>query len=157
MIKKYNQFIKGKVNENVEENENPSNDMDFEENENPSVESQGEEEGSEYVGQKMMQDLSDELDVNIDTDGSITYDGRKINFYSETEMFHIGKQKFETVDDVVSFLHNEDSNDVDDKVKEIQDDRALLNNEEDQDETKDEEAFESKSYKKSRFQSYKKK
>ncbi len=175
MIKRYNQFIKGKVNENIEENEpidNSTGDIDawnvedddkYKNSEEEEIfdndEEEAEEEGGQYIGQQMMQELSDALDLPIDTDGSINYDGRKINFFSETEMFHVGREKFENVEDVVNFLQGDNGQKVDDQTREreIEDDHALLNNDEDQDETKDEETFESKSYKKSRFESYKKK
>ena len=35
------------------------------------------------------------------------YNGEKINFYSETEKFHIGKRKFDTLEDVLKYLKPE--------------------------------------------------
>lgn len=64
--------------------------------------SQGEED-DEYIGVKLMKDLSDKLDTPVQ-DNKIIYDGNVINFYSETERFHIGKKKFETPDEVVDYL-----------------------------------------------------
>ena len=37
----------------------------------------------------------------------INYNGEKINFYSETEKFHIGKRKFDTLEDVLKYLKPE--------------------------------------------------
>ena len=37
----------------------------------------------------------------------INYNGEKINFYSETEKFHIGKRKFDTLEDVLKYLKTE--------------------------------------------------
>ena len=85
-------------------------------NNEPSMEL-GEEEVGEYKGTRMMVDLAGRLGVEVSEDGSINYEGKKINFYSETEAFHIGKDKFETIDEVLDFLgvNNEfGADDVDD-------------------------------------------
>jgi len=183
MIKRYGQFIKEnkQVNENIEEfDEIPSNeDPEFDENEiseDPEFEDgideigadDSEEEGGSYIGREMIQNLADALDTQIDADGSINYNGKKINFYSETEMFHIGNQKFETVDEVVDFLEresgmaaDEESDDMkNDEIirqRELEDDKALLSGE-GQEESQEEEEFESKSYKHTRkFESFRKK
>jgi len=66
-----------------------------------------EEEEDEYKGRMLMIELSDKLGTEISEDGSIEYEGNKINFYSETENFHIGKNKFETVDEVLNFLETQ--------------------------------------------------
>jgi hypothetical protein len=62
-----------------------------------------EEEGGQYIGQKMMAELAEKLGAEV-VDGAIEYNGQKVNFYSETEMFHIGKKKFKTTDQVVTYL-----------------------------------------------------
>ncbi len=180
MIKRYSQFVKEnkQVNENIEEfdeipsNEIESEDPDFAEVEDNEVfnqaeeelgdDNESEEEGGSYIGQEMIQNLADALDTQVDTDGSINYNGEKINFYSETEMFHIGNQKFETVDEVVDFLENENgisSNDGDIRQRELEDedDKALLAGQ-DEEETEEQPEFESKSYKHTRkFESFRKK
>jgi len=180
MIKRYSQFVKEnkQVNENIEEfdeipsNEIESEDPDFAEVEDNEVfnqaeeelgdDNESEEEGGSYIGQEMIQNLADALDTQVDTDGSINYNGKKINFYSETEMFHIGNQKFETVDEVVDFLENENgisSNDGDIRQRELEDedDKALLAGQ-DEEETEEQPEFESKSYKHTRkFESFRKK
>jgi hypothetical protein len=75
---------------------------DFEEEE------EAEEEGSEYEGTKKMKELASKLGVEVENN-EINYNGQKIHFFSETEKFHIGKQKFETVDEVLNFLKPEES------------------------------------------------
>jgi hypothetical protein len=70
-----------------------------------------EEEGGEYQGQMLLNQLANELGTEVDADGSINYEGKKINFYSETEKFHVDNKKFSTVEEVVNYLggSNEDT------------------------------------------------
>ena len=130
MIKRYNQFVKG-VNEEFEMGEGPPTTTPDtptrprptrpgitptevpSEEDAPLAYGQGsdlpEEEGGEYMGQKMMADLASELDTEIGSDGSINYNGKKVNFYSETEMFHVDKKKFKTLEEVVDYLEGSSS------------------------------------------------
>ena len=61
-----------------------------------------EEEGT-YIGTEMLQDLADALGAEV-MDNSVEYEGKKVNFYSETEKFHVDKKKFSTVEEVVDYL-----------------------------------------------------
>jgi hypothetical protein len=127
MIKKYKQFIKGRVNEDFtlgapevapvtpqtlpppEEMPAPPQIIPGEDQSPypaPAKAELPEEEGGEYQGQRLMAELAESLGVDIEEDGSINYNGQKINFYSETEMFHVGKSKFKTVDEVINFLES---------------------------------------------------
>jgi hypothetical protein len=63
-----------------------------------------EEEGGEYQGQILLNQLANELGTEVDTDGSINYEGKKINFFSETENFHVDGKKFSTAEEVVNYL-----------------------------------------------------
>ena len=63
-----------------------------------------EEEGGEYQGQYLLNQLANELGTEVDADGSINYEGKKINFYSETEKFHVDNKKFSTAEEVVDYL-----------------------------------------------------
>jgi hypothetical protein len=63
-----------------------------------------EEEGGEYQGQILLNQLANELGTEVDTDGSINYEGKKINFFSETEKFHVDGKKFSTAEEVVNYL-----------------------------------------------------
>lgn len=63
-----------------------------------------EEEGGEYQGQILLNQLANELGTEVDADGSINYEGKKINFYSETEKFHVDNKKFSTPEEVVDYL-----------------------------------------------------
>ena len=58
----------------------------------------------EYIGTKKMKELADALPDSKLESGTLYYDGKEINFYSETEKFHIGKHKFNDVKDVLNFL-----------------------------------------------------
>jgi hypothetical protein len=59
----------------------------------------------EYIGAKKMKELVDELGPEAKLEnGTIYYDGKEINFYSETEKFHIGRKRFDDVKDVLNFL-----------------------------------------------------
>jgi hypothetical protein len=118
IIRKYGQFVKSKINEDINDNTEVTHDMgvpedsfDDTEKNYPSTYNQNEpeeeEEADEYIGKVMMKELSEKLGVGISPDGSIEYDNRKIYYYSETECFHVDKRKFETVDEVVNFLNRE--------------------------------------------------
>lgn len=108
MIKKYGQFVNDRINEDLNDEfsnrEYDENDDNFE---NDLTQELPEEE-DEYNGQILMSELSSKLGVPIETDGSINYKGKKINFYSETENFHIDNKKFKTIDEVISFLELND-------------------------------------------------
>lgn len=62
-----------------------------------------EEEAGDYKGTVMMNQLADMLGADV-VNNQIDYKGKKINFYSETEMFHIGKEKFETPEEAYEYL-----------------------------------------------------
>jgi hypothetical protein len=110
-----------------------------------------EEEGGEYMGQKMMADLASELGTEIGNDGSINYNGKKVNFYSETEMFHVDKKKFKTPEEVVSYLDSVSPEETEEpSFEETEGDLAKRDLEDEMG------AFESKSYKRT-FESYKRK
>lgn len=183
MIKRYNQFIKDKVNEEfimADPAVKPSTPevLPTTPNTRPQVEPRPtppsiipderqspvpapakaelpEEEGGEYMGQKYMSQLADMLGVNLESDGSIIYNGEKINFFSETEKFHIGKNKFSTPEEVISHLEQiapkmspEEENEM---TGEIQGERNVGLDDIDEDEfEKGDMPFESKSYKSTR-------
>ena len=65
-----------------------------------------EEEGDEYIGQRLMNELGDMLDAPV-VNNTITYEGRKINFFSETEKFHIDNKQFDTPQEVYDYLMGE--------------------------------------------------
>ena len=88
----------------------------------------------EYIGTKKMKELADALPDSKLESGTLYYDGKEINFYSETEKFHIGKHKFNDVKDVLNFLG---------KKEEVKSERDF------EDEQMDPE-FEAKSYRVSR-------
>lgn len=101
-LKKYNDYVK----ENIEldypevEDEVIQNEIeDYEESEIEEVE----EEGHEYEGTILMNELADRLGTKV-VNNTIDYNGKKINFYSETEAFHVDRNKFDTVDEVVEYL-----------------------------------------------------
>ena len=97
MIKRYNEFVNGKVNEDFETIdpmiEEPITDTESEVEEAPVAELP-EEEGGEYQGQMLLNQLANELGTEVGEDGSINYEGKKINFFSETEKFHVDNKKF---------------------------------------------------------------
>ena len=113
MIKRYNQFVKGKVNEKFAMDEPPIEDDSIEPtneptNEPPMEQDSMEEEGGEYMGTQMLQNLADALGTEV-VDNSVEYNGKKVNFYSETEMFHVDKKKFKTIEEVVDYLEGSSS------------------------------------------------
>lgn len=62
-----------------------------------------EDDEEEYIGNKLMAELAKRLGVEVE-DGQINYEGQLVDFYSETEMFHIGNKKFKTVDEAFDYL-----------------------------------------------------
>jgi hypothetical protein len=60
---------------------------------------------NEYVGDYIIKDLASKLGPDAILKGnSIKYKGFDINYYSETEKIHIGKNKFATADEALEFL-----------------------------------------------------
>ena len=62
-----------------------------------------EESDDVYFGKKMMDELAEALGTEV-VNNVIEYNGKKINFYSETEKFHVDKKKFSTVEEVLNYL-----------------------------------------------------
>lgn len=58
----------------------------------------------EYIGTKKMKELEAALPGSKMENGTLYYDGKEINFYSETEKFHIGRKRFDEIKDVLNFL-----------------------------------------------------
>lgn len=112
MIKRYNQFVQGKVNEHFTgldshpdlESQLEPTEIETSEVEEAPVAELPEEEGGEYQGQMLLNQLANELGTEVDEDGSINYEGKKINFYSETEKFHVDNKKFSTAEEVVNYI-----------------------------------------------------
>jgi hypothetical protein len=88
--------------EDVDELEVDNTD-EFDESEDEVSSEEEEEEGHEYKGSELMRELADKLGTEV-VDNQIEYDGKVINYYSETEKFHIGRDKFVTIDEVLDFL-----------------------------------------------------
>jgi hypothetical protein len=44
------------------------------------------------------------LGVDKSAKGAIEFEGKEINFYSETEKFHVGGKKFNTSEEVIEYL-----------------------------------------------------
>jgi hypothetical protein len=174
MIKRYNQFVQGKVNEefDMDAMEAPIVDMPEAEeapvNELPEVEEDPEtvlpeEEGGEYQGQILLNQLANELGTEVDDDGSINYEGKKINFYSETEKFHVDNKKFSTAEEVVNYLGGSNESPEHTHTHEHEEEHSHENEEDfttvedDDDDWSNENSFESKSYKHTRkFESFRK-
>lgn len=155
MIKRYNQFVNDKINEDLESGENindfnenpmdfnqepvddfeePMNDFEpndgddfdggnfddvsgFDGDEEISNLSGEEEEEDDYPGTQKMEELAEELGVELREDGSLSYNGVEVHFYSETEKFHIDKMRFTTVEEVINYLENGDAGDTSDDVE----------------------------------------
>jgi len=189
MIKKYNQFVESKVNEEFEmaepmvkpsqpevapgtterPSERPGSPSPIRRERTSPIPApakaeleEEEEEGGQYIGKKMMSDLSNQLGVDVDDDGSINYNGKKVNFYSETEKFHVDKKKFDKVEDVLNYLEGsnepkmtpEEENEM---TGEREGERRVGLDDIDEDEFEDgDDAFESKSYRHTRLKKFNK-
>ena len=65
---------------------------------------EGEEEEYEYEGTKLMKELADKLGVKVENN-FINFDGKKIEYFSETGAFAIDRKgKYKTADEVVDKL-----------------------------------------------------
>ena len=182
MIKRYNQFVQGKVNEHftgldshpdLESQLDEPTEIETSEVEETPVVELPEEEGGEYQGQMLLNQLANELGTEVDADGSINYEGKKINFYSETEKFHVDNKKFSTAEEVVNYLGSTQmtSDEEDemtgeregerkvglDEIENLEDGSDFTTVEDDDDDWNNENSFESKSYKSTRkFESFRK-
>jgi hypothetical protein len=121
IIKKYNQYIKNKkTNENIEDfdgemdhdypmaDESGEEESEIEDNlgmpgedDDHSEEGQSEEGG--YYGDNMLGELADKLGTKV-VNNTVLYNGKSINFYSETNKFHVDNHRFKTVDEVIEYL-----------------------------------------------------
>lgn len=119
ILKGFDQFVNEDVNNEFDNSEliNDESDMDSVETENvdDSIEDEmdeQEEESGQYIGNKLMNELASKLGTTV-VNNSIDYEGKKINYYSETEAFHIGNNKFDTISEVLDFLEQEETDDSD--------------------------------------------
>ena len=106
-----------------------------------------EEEGGDMYTAKL-QELADILGVEVENN-SINYEGHKVIFPSETEMYHVDKKKFKTAEEVANYLethnHPEMKSDVENsELSDIDEDEF----------EKGDIAFESKSYKHTRLKKF---
>ena len=163
MIKRYNQFVEGKVNEDYDmdaELEAPVTNLPSLGGRPPitptdiETEFEGEEEEEEEVAtdkyELALQSLADAAGVEFKTgQKSVVINGKEITFPAETEKYHIKglKKGFATVEDVLSNLGGQ-STSTSDRSQEVRDEMSSLKDEELLDNT---EQFESKSYKSKRF------
>ena len=114
MIKRYNQFVNERVNEEFEQefDEIDTNQQesdlaarDLEEEMSEFEEEQPEEEGGDLY-QSRLQEVANALGVQVEN-GKVMYNGKKIIFPSETEMYHVGGKKFKTTEEVVNYLEGD--------------------------------------------------
>lgn len=162
MIKRYNQFVKGKVNEDYgmdAELEAPVTDLPSLGGRPPitptNIETESDFEGEEEEVETdkyelALQSLADAAGVEFKTgQKSVVIDGKEVTFPAETEKYHIKglKKGFATIEDVLSNLGGQ-STLSSDRNQEVRDEMSSL-----KDETllDDAEQFESKSYKSKRF------
>jgi hypothetical protein len=98
ILKKFNEYFYSDTEKEEEMGPEPTE---------PEMEMSGEEEeeAGDYHGsvgmKKIAQALGEELQGN-----EIMHDGHKINFFSETEMYHIDKKKFKSAEEVIDFMKN---------------------------------------------------
>lgn len=111
ILKKFENYIKEELDINPESDEISPEDLEAASDKYDEITETEEEsddmleEEDEYIGHKLLEELSKKLGTEV-VDNQVEYNGKKINFYSETEKFHVGKKKFKTVDEVVDYLTN---------------------------------------------------
>lgn len=160
MIKRYNQFVNGKLNEDLgidADLETPVKNLPSLGGRPPinppsDVESEFEGEEEEVATDKYemaLQALADAAGVDF-TSGqkSVVIDGKEVTFPAETEKYHIKgvKKSFSTPEDVLANLGGQSATPTDQK-QEVKDEMTSLKDEELIDSG---EQFESKSYKSTR-------
>lgn len=91
MIKKYVEF----------KNESMSN-LDIEDKIQTQTQEE-EEEGGDFYSNKL-NELANKLGVEV-SNGEIKYKGKTIIFPSETNQYHVDRNKFQTSDEVVEYLN----------------------------------------------------
>lgn len=126
ILKEFNYF-----KENIESEEDPklaqtlfssesdeelAREFEGESDEKNTVVDKTEEEG-EYEGTKKLKELASALGTEV-VDNSVVYDGKKINFYSETEKFHVDKKKFKTIEEVLEYLNHEPTHSIEEEEEE---------------------------------------
>jgi hypothetical protein len=123
MIKRYNQFVKERVNENIEDDDMgfTTHDGSFDGDDSETEDDMGfathdgsfdgddseieeEQESQEDIYSKKMQQLAQALGTEVTDKNTIEYDGKQIIFPSETEMFHVDNKKFKTTEEVIDHL-----------------------------------------------------
>jgi hypothetical protein len=124
-LKKYNQYIKedltpmsaevendmtGEVEGEIVGQDDEFKDYDGGDASTPpgnnmnDTEGEGEEEEYEYEGTKLMKELADKLGVKVENN-SINFDGKKIEYFSETGAFAIDRKgKYNPPDEVLDKL-----------------------------------------------------
>ena len=58
-------------------------------------------------GTVKLKELAEALGSEI-TNNEIQYEGHKIAWYSETEAFHVDRKKFDTIEEVLAYLQNDE-------------------------------------------------
>ena len=138
IIKKFNQYIKENIDKGLEDDDFPIEgsdldaieemesdledddfeddfeDLDDSEDDDTEIreyeEEEEEEEAHQYIGSQLMNELAEKLGVEV-INNEIQYDGKKINYFSETECFHVDNKKFETIEDILEYLSDSDDSD----------------------------------------------
>ena len=89
------------------DDEDFDDDEDIEDREYEEEEVQEEEEEAyQYIGTQLMSELASKLGVEV-SNNEIDYEGKKINYFSETECFHINGNKFDSIDEVIEYLQSD--------------------------------------------------
>ena len=110
ILKKFENYIKEELDINPEADEISPEDLEAASDKYDELKDEDDsddmlEEEDEYIGHKLLEELAKKLGTEV-VDNQVEYNGEKINFYSETEKFHVGKKKFKTADEVVDYLTN---------------------------------------------------
>jgi hypothetical protein len=101
MIKKYNQFKK--INEEFVNAPSLATEKETTLEQKPLVKTAQVE--NEYIGDIKMAELLELLGKDAEMkNNTIYYNGKEINFYSETEKLHVDNKKFDNPEDVKEYL-----------------------------------------------------
>ena len=98
VLKKFNEYFYSNE-EGMEPEMTPESEPEM------GFEGEEEEEAGDYHGSVGMKKIAKALGVEFQGN-EIMHDGHKINFFSETEMYHIDRKKFKSAEEVIDFMKN---------------------------------------------------
>lgn len=99
-IKNFGSFVKENVQEDIQRSTRVGYSPD---SEIKPIGQLPEVEESEYIGDRLLKELAEKTGGVLEGN-TVIIDNKKVDFFSETESFHVDGEKFKTVDEVINHL-----------------------------------------------------